>query len=133
MARDAFRQTRFGVMVRYPSGTGVTLFGIGVSPFQFFGAGDRGSENEQGDRERSGRLCDCASSDVNSVAREFACLPGSFLVVTNYPSNVARKRGVCETRVEGRGPMSTSIGKNAILEKPDDFGKLLQDEGIIFT
>src|SRR5665213_3913180 len=30
-------------------------------------------------------------------------------------------------------PMSTSIGKHAILEKPDDFGKLLQDEGIIFT
>ena len=29
--------------------------------------------------------------------------------------------------------MSTSIGKNVTLEKPDDFGKLLQDEGIIFT
>ena len=29
--------------------------------------------------------------------------------------------------------MSTSNAKNATLEKPDDFGKLLQDEGIIFT
>jgi len=29
--------------------------------------------------------------------------------------------------------MSVSIGKNVTLEKPDDFGKLLQDEGIIFT
>jgi len=29
--------------------------------------------------------------------------------------------------------MSTSIAKNVTLEKPDDFGKLLQDEGIIFT
>jgi NADH-quinone oxidoreductase subunit B len=29
--------------------------------------------------------------------------------------------------------MSTSIGKNVTLEKPDDFGKLVQDEGIIFT
>ena len=29
--------------------------------------------------------------------------------------------------------MSTSIGRNVTLEKPDDFGKLLQDEGIIFT
>ena len=29
--------------------------------------------------------------------------------------------------------MSTSMGKNVTLEKPDDFGKLLQDEGIIFT
>jgi len=26
-----------------------------------------------------------------------------------------------------------SIAKNVTLEKPDDFGKLLQDEGIIFT
>src|ERR1700681_852858 len=31
------------------------------------------------------------------------------------------------------GIMSTTIGKNVTLEKPDDFGKLLQDEGIIFT
>ena len=29
--------------------------------------------------------------------------------------------------------MSTPLGKNVTLEKPDDFGKLLQDEGIIFT
>jgi NADH-quinone oxidoreductase subunit B len=29
--------------------------------------------------------------------------------------------------------MSTTLGKNVSLEKPDDFGKLLQDEGIIFT
>ena len=29
--------------------------------------------------------------------------------------------------------MSISTGKNVTLEKPDDFGKLLQDEGIIFT
>jgi NADH-quinone oxidoreductase subunit B len=29
--------------------------------------------------------------------------------------------------------MSTSNAKNVTLEKPDDFGKLLQDEGIIFT
>jgi hypothetical protein len=29
--------------------------------------------------------------------------------------------------------MSVSAGKNVTLEKPDDFGKLLQDEGIIFT
>ncbi|HEY2646938.1 MAG TPA: NADH-quinone oxidoreductase subunit B family protein [Candidatus Acidoferrales bacterium] len=29
--------------------------------------------------------------------------------------------------------MSTSLGKNVTLERPDDFGKLVQDEGIIFT
>src|SRR5574340_1035809 len=29
--------------------------------------------------------------------------------------------------------MSTSLGKHATLTKPDDFGSLLQDEGIIFT
>jgi len=29
--------------------------------------------------------------------------------------------------------MSTSLGKHAILTKPDDFGNLLEDEGIIFT
>ena len=29
--------------------------------------------------------------------------------------------------------MSTSLGKNVTLTKPDDFGKLLEDEGIIFT
>ena len=29
--------------------------------------------------------------------------------------------------------MSTSVGKNVTLTKPDDFGKLMQDEGIIFT
>jgi NADH-quinone oxidoreductase subunit B len=29
--------------------------------------------------------------------------------------------------------MSISVGKNVTLDKPDDFGKLLQDEGIIFT
>jgi len=29
--------------------------------------------------------------------------------------------------------MSTTIGRHVTLEKPDDFGKLLQDEGIIFT
>jgi NADH-quinone oxidoreductase subunit B len=29
--------------------------------------------------------------------------------------------------------MSVSLGKHVTLDKPDDFGKLLQDEGIIFT
>src|SRR5438552_8786865 len=29
--------------------------------------------------------------------------------------------------------MSTSLGKHITLTKPDDFGKLLEDEGIIFT
>src|SRR5665811_984221 len=29
--------------------------------------------------------------------------------------------------------MSMSLEKNVTLDKPDDFGKLLQDEGIIFT
>ena len=29
--------------------------------------------------------------------------------------------------------MSVSLGKHVTLEKPDDFGKLLQDEGIIFA
>ena len=29
--------------------------------------------------------------------------------------------------------MSTSLGKHVTLSKPDDFGKLLEDEGIIFT
>ena len=29
--------------------------------------------------------------------------------------------------------MSTSLGKHATLTKPDDFGSLLEDEGIIFT
>src|SRR5207244_9718075 len=29
--------------------------------------------------------------------------------------------------------MSISLGKHVTLTKPDDFGKLLEDEGIIFT
>ena len=29
--------------------------------------------------------------------------------------------------------MSVSLGKHVTLTKPDDFGKLLEDEGIIFT
>ncbi len=29
--------------------------------------------------------------------------------------------------------MSTSLGKNVTLERPEDLGKLLADEGIIFT
>src|SRR5207302_6749842 len=29
--------------------------------------------------------------------------------------------------------MSTSLGKHATLTKPEDFGSLLRDEGIIFT
>ena len=29
--------------------------------------------------------------------------------------------------------MSTSLGKHATLTKPDDFGNLLAEEGIIFT
>src|ERR1700738_5548046 len=29
--------------------------------------------------------------------------------------------------------MSTSLGKHVTLTKPDDFGTLLEDEGIIFT
>ena len=29
--------------------------------------------------------------------------------------------------------MGVSLGKHVTLEKPGDFGKLLQDEGIIFT
>src|SRR5260370_5415938 len=38
---------------------------------------------------------------------------------------------VCENGE--RGTMSTSLGKHVTLTKPDDFGKLLEDEGIIFT
>src|SRR6202034_1135225 len=41
-------------------------------------------------------------------------------------------RRMCENGWR-RGPMSTSAGKNVTLTKPDDFGNLLQDEGIIFT
>src|SRR2546426_12528922 len=29
--------------------------------------------------------------------------------------------------------MSVYVGKNVTLDKPDDFGKLVQEEGIIFT
>jgi len=29
--------------------------------------------------------------------------------------------------------MATTLGKSVTLTKPDDFGKLLQDEGIIFA
>ncbi len=32
-----------------------------------------------------------------------------------------------------RNTMSTSLGKHVTLTKPGDFGKLLEDEGIIFT
>jgi NADH-quinone oxidoreductase subunit B len=46
---------------------------------------------------------------------------------------LARRPRVCENVCGDQGSMSTSIGKNVTLEKPDDFGKLLQDEGIIFT
>jgi NADH-quinone oxidoreductase subunit B len=36
-------------------------------------------------------------------------------------------------KIVSRKEMSTSQGKHATLTKPDDFGSLLQDEGIIFT
>ena len=39
---------------------------------------------------------------------------------------------LCKNGVEVRA-MSASLGKSVTLTKPDDFGKLLQDEGIIFT
>jgi NADH-quinone oxidoreductase subunit B len=45
-------------------------------------------------------------------------------------------QGVCENRDEKRDDrerMSTSLGKHVTLTKPDDFGSLLQDQGIIFT
>jgi NADH-quinone oxidoreductase subunit B len=42
------------------------------------------------------------------------------------------RRGAC-AKMRGRGNMSTSLGKHVTLTKPDDFGKLLEDEGILFT
>jgi len=47
-----------------------------------------------------------------------------------------RNERLCENGVEKRDDeesMSTSLGKHATLTKPEDFGSLLQDEGIIFT
>jgi len=38
---------------------------------------------------------------------------------------------LCENTPEAT--MSTSLGKHVTLTKPDDFGRLLEDEGIIFT
>ena len=38
---------------------------------------------------------------------------------------------LCQNAVEDT--MSTSLGKHVTLTRPDDFGKLLEDEGIIFT
>jgi NADH-quinone oxidoreductase subunit B len=38
---------------------------------------------------------------------------------------------LCENNLED--DMETTLGKSVTLTKPDDFGKLLQDEGIIFT
>src|ERR1700681_2778102 len=70
MARAALRQTRFGVMVRYPSGTGLTWFGIGISFLVFSGRG-RGSGTSRESRERSSRLCDSLCGHVNTLAREF--------------------------------------------------------------
>src|ERR1700739_3697643 len=46
------------------------------------------------------------------------------------------KYGVRKWSRKNRGVMSeatTTLGKHVTLTKPDDFGKLLQDEGIIFT
>lgn len=39
---------------------------------------------------------------------------------------------LCQNR-KVRGLMSASLGKHVTLTKPDDFGSLLEDEGIIFT
>jgi NADH-quinone oxidoreductase subunit B len=39
----------------------------------------------------------------------------------------------CAKMILYEGPMSTSLGKHVTLTKPDDFGSLLEDEGIIFT
>ena len=47
-------------------------------------------------------------------------------------SQFVSKLPLCENRV-GEALMSTSLGKHVTLTKPDDFGKLLEDEGIIFT
>src|SRR6202048_2923415 len=58
----------------------------------------------------------------------------SEIKLTRYP--LPLRICVTGTRVRKcmrRGLMSTSLGKHVTLTKPDDFGKLLQDEGIIFT
>src|SRR5260370_33464998 len=42
-------------------------------------------------------------------------------------------RGWGCAKIEERGLLSTSLGKHGTLTKPDDLGKLLEDEGIIFS
>src|SRR5207245_6250047 len=60
------------------------------------------------------------------------------LRIEAFPSSVwpgahlSRRARVCENRLDEER-MSTSLGKHVTLTKPDDFGSLLQDEGIIFT
>ena len=49
-----------------------------------------------------------------------------------WPSTFVSTSGVCENR-DVEDTMSPSLGKHVTLTKPDDFGSLLQDEGIIFT
>src|SRR5216683_6600067 len=80
MARAALRQTRFGVMVRYPSGTGLTWFGIGISFLVSSGRG-RGSGTSRVNRGRSSRLCDSLRGPVNTLAHEFT--PFSHIVAAN--------------------------------------------------
>src|SRR5258705_6946725 len=49
------------------------------------------------------------------------------------PAKAQFVSGIGCAKIEERGAMSTSLGKHVTLTKPDDFGKLLEDEGIIFT
>src|SRR6267143_828771 len=57
--------------------------------------------------------------------------PHSQKMAVPRKARIVSRVSVCENG--GRGTMSTSLGKHVTLTKPNDFGKLLEDEGIIFT
>jgi NADH-quinone oxidoreductase subunit B len=78
----------------------------------------------------------CGAGDSLSTLTE-ANFHKSFLAFTLLTHRLVanwRRRRECEKLGAKDEPeMSVSLGRNVTLEKPDDFGKLLQDEGIIFT
>jgi NADH-quinone oxidoreductase subunit B len=65
------------------------------------------------------------------------CVPGLKSKRTRPSTEITEMRlfvsllALCQNTPEAE--MSTSLGKHVTLTKPDDFGKLLEDEGIIFT
>jgi NADH-quinone oxidoreductase subunit B len=73
------------------------------------------------------------ASSTHLFIKVFPGLMGEAMSCLSRECCLEAQRNLCENKCQVNKPMSTTIGRHVTLEKPDDFGKLLQDEGIIFT